>query len=260
MSTDYESLLNTAAELGYQLMFSGAEIYRVEESVTRLLLAYGVAEPQVFAIPNCLIISLTTPEGQSITRMSRIPSHGTDIELLERCNALCRNLCKSPVPLPQARGQVDELRTQRRSYRPRQVLAGYFIAPAFFTPLFGGGFWDGLAAGLCGLAVGWCVIFGRKLLGSNNFVRTIAASLAGALGALLLVLLGLGRDVDTITIGVFMVLVPGIALTNAMREIMAGDIISGLSRAAEAILTGAASALGAALALALWRAGMGGIG
>ena len=58
MSTDYESLLNTAAELGYQLMFSGAEIYRVEESVTRLLLAYGVAEPQVFAIPNCLIISL----------------------------------------------------------------------------------------------------------------------------------------------------------------------------------------------------------
>ena len=155
---------------------------------------------------------------------------------------------------------MDELRTQRRSYRPRQVLAGYFIAPAFFTPLFGGGFWDGLAAGLCGLAVGWCVIFGRKLLGSNNFVRTIAASLAGALGALLLVLLGLGRDVDTITIGVFMVLVPGIALTNAMREIMAGDIISGLSRAAEAILTGAAIALGAALALALWRAGMGGIG
>ena len=260
MSTDYESLLNTAAELGYQLMFSGAEIYRVEESVTRLLLAYGVAEPQVFAIPNCLIISLTTPEGQSITRMSRIPSHGTDIELLERCNALCRNLCKSPVPLPQARGQVDELRTQRRSYRPRQVLAGYFIAPTFFTPLFGGGFWDGLAAGLCGLAVGWCVIFGRKLLGSNNFVRTIAASLAGALGALLLVLLGLGRDVDTITIGVFMVLVPGIALTNAMREIMAGDIISGLSRAAEAILTGAAISLGAALALAMWRAGMGGIG
>ena len=91
-------------------------------------------------------------------------------------------------------------------------------------------------------------------------MRTIAASLAGALGALLLVLLGLGRDVDTITIGVFMVLVPGIALTNAMREIMAGDIISGLSRAAEAILTGAAIALGAALALALWRAGMGGIG
>lgn len=252
---DYEILLNTVAEMGYQLMFSGAEIYRVEESVTRLLLAYGVEKPQVFAIPNCLIVSLTTPAGQSITRMTRIPSHGTDIELLERCNALCRSLCEHPIPLAQARGRVDELQIRRKSYQPSQILAGYFIAPAFFTPLFGGGFWDGLAAGLCGLAVGWCQLYGGKLLGSNNFVRTIAASLIGALGALLLVWTGLGRDVDTITIGVFMVLVPGIALTNAMREIMAGDIISGLSRAAEAILIGAAIALGAALALALWRAG-----
>lgn len=257
---NYDKLLNISVELGCRLMSSGAEIYRVEESVRRLLQAYGLESPEVFAIPNCVIVSVTTPEGHPITRMRRIGSHGTNIELLERCNALCRSLCKSPLPLPQARGQVDKLRTQRRSYRPRQVLAGYFIAPAFFTPLFGGGFWDGLAAGLCGLAVGWCVIFGRRLLGSNNFVRTIAASLAGALGALLLVLLGLGRDVDTITIGVFMVLVPGIALTNAMREIMAGDIISGLTRAAEAILTGAAIALGAALALALWRSGMGGAG
>jgi len=256
--SDYEALLNMAAEMGYQLMFSGAEIYRVEESVTRLLLAYGVDKPQVFAIPNCLIISLTTPAGQSITRMTRIPGHGTDIELLERCNALCRSLCQTPTPLPQARSQVDELRAQLRYYKPSQILAGYFIAPAFFTPLFGGGFWDGLAAGFCGLAVGWCQFYGGKLLGSNNFVRTIAASLTGALGALLLVLLGLGRDVDTITIGVFMVLVPGIALTNAMREIMAGDVISGLSRTAEALLIGAAIALGAALALALWR--MGGMG
>ena len=57
---DYEKLLNMAAELGYQLMYSGAEIYRVEESVRRLLHAYGLPSPEVFAIPNCIIVSLTT--------------------------------------------------------------------------------------------------------------------------------------------------------------------------------------------------------
>ena len=77
---DYDGLLTLATDLGYGLLVSGAEIYRAEESVTRLLLAYGVAEPQVFAIPNCVIVSIATPEGHPITRMRRIAGHGTDIE------------------------------------------------------------------------------------------------------------------------------------------------------------------------------------
>ena len=56
MSMDYERLLNMAAEMGYELMFSGAEIYRVEESMRRLLTAYGIENPEVFAIPNCVIV------------------------------------------------------------------------------------------------------------------------------------------------------------------------------------------------------------
>ena len=105
---EYDDLLNMGTELGYQLMFSGAEIYRVEESVYRLLTAYGL-QPQVFAIPNCLIVSLNTPQGHPITRMRRIPSHGTDIELLERCNDLCRRLCREVPPVKQAKELVDGL-------------------------------------------------------------------------------------------------------------------------------------------------------
>ena len=103
---DYDALLNMGTELGYQLMYSGAEIYRVEESVYRLLTAYGL-QPQVFAIPNCLIVSLNTPQGHPITQMRRIPAHGTDIELLERCNDLCRHLCREVPPLEQAKALVD---------------------------------------------------------------------------------------------------------------------------------------------------------
>ena len=33
-----------------------------------------------------------------------------------------------------------------------------------------------------------------------------------------------------------MALVPGIAMTNAMRDIMAGDMVAGISKAAEALL------------------------
>ncbi len=250
---DYDKLLELSTELGYKLMSSGAEIYRVEESIYRLLRAYGLEEPQVFAIPNALIVSVTTPQGHPITRMRRIPGHGTDIELLERCNALCRRLCVQTPPLEEAQAQVDGLSGRTHVYRASQILLGHAIGTAFFAPLFGGGLRDVLCASLCGLTVGVCVLYGKKFMGSNAFFRTAICSAVGSLLALILVRLGVGADVDVVTISALMALVPGVALTNAMREIMAGDMISGLSRTAEALLTGTAIALGAGAGLAIGR-------
>ncbi|MFR4088574.1 MAG: threonine/serine exporter family protein [Dysosmobacter sp.] len=88
---DSDKLLNLATSLGCLLAESGAEISRVEESVYRLLQAYQGKDAQVFAIPSCLIVSLMAEDGRPVTRMRRISAHGTDLELLERCNALCRH-------------------------------------------------------------------------------------------------------------------------------------------------------------------------
>ena len=155
---DYDRLLNLTTDLGYQLMASGAEIYRVEESMHRVLNAYGLERPEVFAIPNCIIVSVTTPQGHPITRMRRIPGHGTDIELLERCNDLCRHLCSQVPPLEDAQSLVSALERGYPRYSSHQVLMGYGLAPAFFTLLFGGHFLDGLCAFVCGLAVGICLL------------------------------------------------------------------------------------------------------
>ena len=248
---DYDKLLNMAAELGYQLMYSGAEIYRVEESARRLLHAYGLENPEVFAIPNCVIVSVATPEGHPITRMRRVPAHGTDIELLERCNGLCRRLCAQVPPLDEAQALVLALPEDEPRYSPRRVLLGYGLAPAFFAPLFGGGLADLVCAFLCGLAVGGCLLYGGRFIGANSFFRTALCSALSSLLALALVRAGLGDSVDVVTISTLMVLVPGVALTNAMREIMAGDTFSALSRTADAILVASAIALGAAAGQAL---------
>ena len=99
--------------------------------------------------------------------------------------------------------------------------------------------------------MGLCLIYGKTLTGGNSFFHTaVSAALAAGL-ALLLAEIGLGASAEAVTIGTLMVLVPGMALTSAMREIMAGDILSGLERTAEVILTASAIALGTALPLAL---------
>lgn len=268
---DYDRLLDLTVELGCRLMSSGAEIYRVEESMRRLLEACRLDTAEVFAIPSCVIVSATTPEGRPVTRMRRVPAHGTDLELLERCNALCRSLCAAPPPLDEIQARIDALPDRLPHYRPRQILLGYVIAPAFFVPLFGSSLIgrslaepgvgnllavllsDALCAMLCGLAVGLCALYGGRFLGSNSFFRTVVCSAAASLTALLLTEMGIGQHVDVVTISVLMMLVPGVALTNAMREIMAGDTISGLTRTAEAVLTAGAIALGSAAGLTIAR-------
>ena len=184
---DSDKLLNLATSLGCLLAESGAEISRVEESVYRLLQAYQGKDAQVFAIPSCLIVSLMAEDGRPVTRMRRISAHGTDLELLESCNALCRQLCRTVPPLDEARAMVDRLPASCRRHRPATVLLGYGIAPAFFCPLFGGGFWDSLSAFFCGLVVGTCLLFGGRWLGSNSFLRTLVCSGIASLLSLLLV-------------------------------------------------------------------------
>ena len=86
---EYHALLDMATELAYRQAMAGAETYRVEESVNHIMASYGV-DAEVFAIPNCLIVSLETPYGKPITRMKRIGYHGNDLDAVERYNGLIR--------------------------------------------------------------------------------------------------------------------------------------------------------------------------
>ena len=257
LELDYNKLLDMVSEMGYRLMESGAEIYRVEESIHRLLEAYGVPRGEVFAIPNCIIVSLISPEGRPLTQIRRMPPHGTDIYLLEKYNGLCRRLCRETPAFEEALEQMEAITRTHRVYSLPTQLAAHFLGCGMFSLFYGGTPADGLCGGLCGMVIGLCMALMTRL-GANLFFRTIAGGAASALAAVALTRLGVGQNQDLIIIGALMALVPGIAMTNAMRDIMAGDMVAGISKAAEALLIGAAIALGTALALGLTRMVTGG--
>ena len=257
LELDYNKLLCLVSEMGYRLMESGAEIYRVEESIRRLLQAYGVAQGEVFAIPNCIIISLTSPQGHPLTQIRRMPAHGTDIYLLEQYNGLCRRLCSQTPPFDDALEQMTEIQRNHRIYPLWIQLLAYFLGCGMFSLFYGGSPLDGVCGGLCGVVIGICLTLTSRL-GANLFFKTVAGGAASALAAVLLIALGVGNNLDLIIIGALMALVPGIAITNAMRDIMAGDMVAGISKGAEALLIGAAIALGTALSLGLTQMFMGG--
>lgn len=239
---DYRTLLEFATEIGYRLAMSGAETFRVEESIRRILAAYEI-ESEVFAIPNCLTVSMETPDGQPMTRMRRIGFHGNDLDTVEKYNNLSRRIC-AEKPDPQTAWQwIRETGTSLRSFRFPILLLGHFLGAFGFCIVFGGSFADSICSGICGILIGLSNRFFEKRK-VNPFFTTIASAFIMTFAAQIMRSLALSDNSDTAIIGALMILVPGLIFTNAMRDIIFGDTNSGINRIVQVLLTAVAIALG----------------
>lgn len=257
---DYGILLELAADLGFELAMCGAETFRIEESVGRVLQAYGVRS-EVFAIPNSLTVSIETDQGQPMTCLRRIGIHGNDLDGVEVLSGLSRKLCQETPPLEEARRWLEESRKNRRSYPLIISLLGHFLGAFGFSLLFGGSIMDAICGGFCGLIIGIINRFTARLK-ANQFFSIIAASFPMALMAYAISAAGIADNADMVNIGALMILVPGLLFTNAMRDIIFGDINSGTNRIVQVLLIAAAITTGTAAAWNtasfLWGAPVGG--
>ena len=246
---DYHILLDMAAELGYHLAMSGAETYRIEESINRVLAAYGI-ESEVWAIPNCLTVSIETDNGVPMTRMRRVGYHGNDLDAVEKYSNLSRKICNLKPAPQEAMVWIQETTASCKQYKLPFYLLGNFLGAAGFCIIFGGGLLDSFCAGICGLVIG-CISKVMDNLKANTFFKTITAAFVMALLSYCMCEIGFTNNADAINIGALMILVPGLIFTNAMRDIIYGDTNSGINRIVQVFLIAAAIALGTAAA---WNA------
>jgi len=110
-----------------------------------------------------------------------------------------------------------------------------------------------------GIAYGALILFVWDYLfaagSKNRVVYSLIISTVAGIACILTVLIGVGVDVDKVMIGSIMLLIPGINLMNALRDMMCGDIITGILRLAEALMMAVAIAAGFGIAIM----GMGGL-
>lgn len=246
---DYNKLLDFTVDLGYELSMSGAETYRVEESITRIFAAYGI-QAEVFAIPNNIIVSIIRPDGKPTTRMRRVDFHGNDLDSVELFAALSRRICRETPDADTAAQLLEEaIRSKRRHSLP-VLLLGYFLGCAGFCIYFGGGLIDACISGLSAMVVCMISRFMDRYK-ANTFFSTLLTSIPLAFIPYCLGALGLCPNADAAVIGTVMALVPGLLFTNAIRDIIFGDTNAGVNRIFQVLMIAVAIACGTAVALKL---------
>ena len=245
---NYKLLFDTAVLAGEILIKNGAETYRVEDTMSRILNKSGVETAQVLVIMTGFMVTLDDPSmGHALTEVRRITSRGTNLEKIEKVNRISREFCQDEISLEDAFYKMnilikEETRQKRNYFAIMMINAGFAI-------MFGGTIKETAIAALAGLITAVILNLCRKK-NVHIFLENMFASVAIAIvvGAVVLMNPGL-YDKDLMIISSIMPLVPGAAITNAVFDTLHGDYISGVARTAEAFMIASAVAIGIGLGL-----------
>ncbi|WP_283624593.1 threonine/serine exporter family protein [Clostridium butyricum] len=246
---DLNKLLNISTLAGKIMLESGAETYRVEETIVRIGLSFGVDDAESFVTPTGIITSLTK-DSTTVTLVRRITSRGVDLNKIDLINNLSRQVQAQSMT-------VDELNTelinisQSDRYSAALTLFSSSAAAGCFALMFGGNIKDFFAAFIIGACIKIVSAVCQKLDINSFFINSLGGGLCAIL-AIILMKLNICANLDKTIIGSIMLLVPGLTITNAIRDTIAGDLLSGITKAAEAFLVAISIAVGTGAILSLF--------
>ena len=247
---DAESLLCLALDIGKSMIKCGAEISRVEETIMRICYAFNMKQTEVFSIVSMITVTTYDENGKSYTQSRRTYSYSTNLGKLEKLNALSREICETRCDISLAKEKLLEINSEKGVFHVT-ALIGHILGASAFTVFFGGSLLDALASMPIAVVIYLMNTF-IKARGMNKlFYTALCSAISGTL-AFVFARIGFGSDPNMIMIGDIMLIIPGLMLINSVREMLCGDIMSGLLRMIESVIIAAAIACGFAVPILIF--------
>lgn len=234
---------------GRLVLENGGDTYRSEETILHLCHAFGAPQSDVVALPTALF--LTVGDGEKSQSMTiRIKRRSIDLDNLDRINATSRGLCEGTLSLAEGEAVLERISVGDKPPRRLLMALAAGISSAAFTLFFGGKFFDCIPSVLCGF---FCQLL-CSLIHRSHFVSVFRAALGGLITSVLAAVFVLlfGGNYNPIVIGALMPLVPGLSITNSVRDLIRGDLVSGGAILTESLLLATALAVGVSIGLAFY--------
>ena len=245
---DYKLLANTAMLAGEIMLCSGAETYRVEDTMYHILKTSNIESTQVIAMMTGLVVTLNDPGfEQPVTMMRRVSERSTNVSNIVNVNDISRRYCEGKISLEEA---YEELKRAKGKQYNRLLYNFATIGIAVgFAMMFGGSLHDIIAAAVVGAVLAGVMTIGKIAKLSSVLVHVLSGLGIAMLTVVIQRVLFADLSVNIVIASSIMPIVPGVAITNAIRDTIQGDYLSGCARILEAFLVAMAIAVGAGLGL-----------
>lgn len=250
MDTEKQKL-NLLCDAAQLLLENGSETYRVEETAQRMAKGLNIEYVNIAALPTTVFLEA---DGRACVR--RISRRGTNSQRIAMVNEISRRIERGEMTPDMAKAKLERARRMPGLFAKNDSLCvcaggGEFL-PAFWRRrgnvcrhVCHRSFSTGGSAPLCADSDGRTVC--------QLCRRLMTAILAQGIHAFIPY-----ESANAAIIGGIMPLLSGLAMTTAVRDTVYGDLISGMTRALEALLLAAAAAMGVYVGLK-FAAMMGGI-
>ena len=250
---DVYKLLNIGTKAGKILLASGGEIFRVEDTIERMCRSWSGSDGvEVLAMTTSVSVTIIY-KNKHYTSVIREKKPGFMLNKVVKVNNFSRNFVNKNISLDEAIEEltkIDEIPPWPAIYK--SLASG--ITSSFFSVMFGGSLLDFMAAFVVGFIVAWILSLPIKNILPEFMYFLVSGFLSAGLAAIFM-LIGFGNNIDMIIIGSLMPYVPGVVITNAIRDILASDYISGVISATKAIFIAIAIAFGVGIVLSFYFGG-----
>lgn len=246
---DYNRIVQGILDIGESMLQSGAENFRLDDSLYRMCKSYGFKRYDVFVIPSNIQITVETPDGDIITQIRHIENMDTNLDRLDYLNNLSRYVCANKPDEKELQEKYREV-MERPSQHPAVRYFAGVMSGAGFAVFFGCDFMDAVVAVMVSLMI---VSFG-KWLGrheSNLLIYNLILAFLSEVIIISMVRLGIGSHPERIMIGIVMLLISALGVTTGIRELLQRDFISGSLNIMNSLLGAMGIAFGIALAMLL---------
>jgi len=228
---------------GKIMLASSAETYRVEDTMDRIAKAFGIKNPQSYATPTGIHFSTDITAKNNFFRVT---NRSTDLQKIDEVNSISRKIAAGELDIEEAIHLLEGIDQDTPTFPAWVKSLAAAVVSGAFAIMFGGTWPDFFPAFIAG-SIGFGSMLWLDRILEIRFLSEFFGSFLIGVSAFLFIYLGFGNALDRIIIGAVMPLVPGLPITNAVRDLLAGHLVAGLSKGIEAMLT--AFAIGAGVAI-----------
>lgn len=249
MEISVSNLLKVIKLSAQIIIENGGEIYRAEETIEFICKSFGVKEIESVATPTGVYITVSLDGEDNHTLVKRIRKRTIDLQKINDINNISRRISQHSITLNEALVELEKI-NKRNYIEVKHSILYAGLSSAFFALLFGGGFLEFFAALFIGFLV--AAVSTRLVnLHSYQFFSNIVSGLIIAFMAISVTSFAKTGNYNPIIVGCLMPLLPGLAMTNAIRDTIRGDLVSGIARATEVMLVASSLAAGAGIIMYL---------
>lgn len=247
-----QEALDTAIYAGSILLKNGAEIYRVQDTIMKLLETFGVVDYNVYVISTAIIVSVGEKGENPCNCVRHIELGSVHLERIAAVNDLSRCVVAGKN---RDMAAIREKLAECEAIPQKPKALAYFacaMGASCFCYILGGSVLDSLASFMTGILLQAYLFFSAKRK-QNKFIITILGSLWAVLWSQIFYRIGLGTSLDNIIIGAIIPLVPGVAMVTCIRDFFNSDYLCGTIHLIDGVLTAASIAVGVSSMLGFWN-------